>query len=82
VAKFRVWLGTEPLDTPTGLEEAVTAELRAIANYQEPGTTDVYYYTDDEEEAEVIAAEARKIYALIRWDSDSVIVEPAQLKSL
>jgi hypothetical protein len=76
MAKFKVFLGTEPLDTSTGLEKAVIEELKAISNYQNPPTTDLYFYTDNEEEAETIAAEAKKIYALIGWDSDSVIVEP------
>jgi hypothetical protein len=76
MAKFRAFLGTEPLDTSTGLEKAVIEELRAIANYQDPATTSMYFYTNNEGEAEVIAAEARKIYALVEWAADSVIVEP------
>jgi hypothetical protein len=78
MAKFRVFLGTEPLDLGaySKMEEAVMAELSAIANYQDPATTARYYYTNDEEEAKALVIEVKKVYDWVGWKSDGVFVEP------
>jgi hypothetical protein len=73
MADFRVFLATQDAPIDNEPEEVAHDELVALSNYE--NLIGYFFYTDSEEEARDIVAQAKEIYARVGWSPDSVYVQ-------